>query len=150
MGFSLSTGLSLCGPSTHGISTHRGSAPTDVRGSYYEGCKQSVKLSSEAINVFLMCEVSWKQRAGERKLKACMDADGAYPAHPLLPRLSGTLVAWGGRRRILLGFPFDAITAESPCNAGKKKSRMLQPASAALPSDPLFSYHSEPWKFMLT
>lgn len=107
-----------------------------------------MKLSSEAINIFLMCELSWKQRAGERKLKACMDADSAYPAHPLLPRVSGTLVAGDGRRGILLGFPFAAITAGSPCKAGKQ-NRMLQRALAALPSGPLF-YHSEPWKFMLT
>lgn len=32
-----------------------------------------MKLSSEAINVFLMCELSWKHRTGERKLKTCVD-----------------------------------------------------------------------------
>lgn len=108
-----------------------------------------MKLPPEAINISLMCELSWKKRARERKLKACMDTDGVSPAHALLPRLSGTLVGGGSRRGILLGFPFAAITAESLCNAGKE-SRMLQAALAALPPVPLFSYHSELQKFMLT
>lgn len=55
---------------------------------------------------------------------------------PLLPRLSVTLAAKGGKRGILLGFPFAAITAEPPWG---KESRMLQAALAALPSHPLLS-----------
>lgn len=109
-----------------------------------------MKIPPEAINISLMCELSWKKRARERKLKACVDTDGVSPAHALLPRLSGTLVGGGSRRGILLGFPFAAITAESLRNTGKKESRMLQAALAALPPVPLFSYHSEPQKFMLT
>jgi len=62
----------------HTAPLHRGSAPKDVGGSGSEGCKQSVKLSSEAINVFLMCELRRKQ-SRRKKIKSLPNMDGTSP-----------------------------------------------------------------------
>lgn len=78
-----------------------------------------------------------------------MVINGASLAHPLLPRLLGTLVEGGGTRGMLLVLPLLLslqVVHAMPAGSGE---RMLQPALAALPAGPLF-YHSKPQKLMLT
>lgn len=84
-----------------------------------------------------MCELSWKE-SRRKKLKACMGADGASPAHSL-PKLWRRSVAEGGRRDNLLSFPFTGITAEISVNTGKKRTGCYKPTLAALPSVLLLS-----------
>lgn len=67
----------------------------------------------------------------EKKLKACVDTDGACPA----TQTFGDISSGGGKRQILLGFLFAAVTAA----LSMLEKNMLQSALAALLSGSLFS-----------
>lgn len=133
---SLFTTLSLSVTSTDGTFTHGGSAAPQKSADLVTR-DASRAWNSEAINVFLMCELSWKE-SRRKKLKACMGADGASPAHSL-PKLLRRSVAEGGRMDNLLSFPFTGITAEISVNTGKKRTGCYKPTLAALPSVLLLS-----------
>lgn len=94
-----------------------------------------------------MCELSWKE-SRRKKLKACVGADGASPAHSL-PKLLRRSVAEGGRRDNLLSFPFTGITAEISVNTGKKKEQGATNPLWLL-SHLCFFYHSKAWIHMNT